>query len=170
MINCVTLEEKVYLMSWAVAYSNSEESKLFREKYEKDAPPISTVKYWRTEFRKIGSLDLVTDQQRSGRPRTASNDANRVFCYCTWKSSNISKSYCIAEEMKMSVGSMHNILKQEEFHPFKLVSCQLRYLLTVTLIGECNFVNLWIISWATILPSSGKYIFRTNVFLHCKTD
>lgn len=41
---------------------------------------------------------------------------------CTWKANHINKSYCRITE---SVGSVHDILKQEYFHLFQPISYQL---------------------------------------------
>ena len=126
MSDPITVEEKVYLMSWAVAYNNCEQSRrLFRKKYNKDAPPISTVKYWKAKFIETGSL--VTDRQRAGRPRSASNDENKENVCAAVRENPSTSVRVIAAELNMSIGSVHNILKEENFHPFKPVSCQLLF-------------------------------------------
>ena len=77
-----SIEQKMYLVSWAIAYNNREESRrLFRQKYQKEPPASCVIRYWSLKFLETGNL--MSDRQRSGRPRSASSEDNKenVFRY-----------------------------------------------------------------------------------------
>jgi len=67
-----SIEEKVYLTSWAITFTCEESVRMFREKYGRVPPSSRTVLNWKNKLLETG--DLVNHRPRTGRPVFASGD------------------------------------------------------------------------------------------------
>ena len=118
-----TIEEKVYLVSWAIAHDNREESRrLFLKKYGKEAPAASVIRYWCLKFLETGNF--VSDRPRSGRPLTVATSENKENVLKSVRNDPSTSHRAIAEATSLSKSSVHRIMKSEGLHPFKPHYCQ----------------------------------------------
>ena len=119
-----SVEEKAYLVSWAVAYNNCQESaRLFREKYEKEPPPVRTLRYWRSKFIETGTI--VKDRPRSGRPITSTTDEMKENVLVSVHEDPTTSTRKIGEEFGISNCSVSKILASADYHPYKPTCGQL---------------------------------------------
>lgn len=114
-----SLEEKVFLASWAIVFNCERSVREFADKYEKVPPSARTVLYWKNKLMKTGSL--AKDRARSGRPITASGDDNKQLVVVAVTNNPFTSTRAIAQEIGVSDWSVRKILKAEKYHPYKPV-------------------------------------------------
>ena len=120
----LSIEERVYLLSCAVAHDNCAEARrLFYDKYNKEAPNISTVRFWKTRFVESGSV--THHRQRTGRPKSATSDENKENVLAAVAENPSTSTREIASDMDISHTSVSRILKSEGYHDYKPNYCQL---------------------------------------------
>lgn len=120
------IEERVYLLSCAVAHGSCGEARrLFLEKFNKEAPNISTVRYWKTRFLETGSV--ISDRPRTGRPKSATSDENKENVVAAITENPSTSTREIASELNISFKSVARILHSEKYHDYKPNYCQLLY-------------------------------------------
>lgn len=120
------IEERVYLLSCAVAFDNCEEARrLYFEKYHKEAPSVRTVRYWKQRFIETGKV--ASDRPRSGRPKTATTEENKENVLQEVAQNPSISTREMADIFNISFKSVSRILKQEKFHDYKPNVCQLLY-------------------------------------------
>lgn len=119
-----TIEQKVNVVAWAIAYKNCEKSvRLFAETYHVDPPSVRTIRYWRDKLLETGSL--VQDRERTGRPKSATAEERKENVLTAVNKDPSSSTRKIAEECgNLSHMSVQRILKEEYYHPFKPIYCQ----------------------------------------------
>ena len=120
-----TTEEKVHLVAWCIAHSNAEESRrLFQEKFNKEAPNRNTIHYWKTKLLETGSLK---DRSRSGKRKTETVGDNKENVLTQVRDNPRTSIRSIEEETGVSRMCVWRVLKEEKFHPYKPIYCQLLY-------------------------------------------
>ncbi|KAL4494420.1 hypothetical protein ABPG72_019830 [Tetrahymena utriculariae] len=118
-IKYIILIVETTVVSFAIAYDNCEGSRrLFYEKYEKEAPPASTIRDWRNRFLETLSLEprkRIGDHSRQMIPEEKKQEVIQNFIQ-----NPMTSQRKVAKLTQISQKSVGNILKQENLYPWKL--------------------------------------------------
>jgi hypothetical protein len=121
-----TIEQKAYLVSWAITFDNREESRRkFRDKYDAEPPAANVIRYWCLKFLETGNL--VKHKERSGRPLEASSPENKENVVRHALDTPTTSQRSISQATGVSQASVSRILKKENVHAFKPLYCQKLY-------------------------------------------
>lgn len=121
-----SIAEKVTLAAYAITLENIEECRrLFNERFNKEAPSRSTIKYWKLKILETGSLKA--DRPKSGRPRTVQTDDNKENIRNAVTDNACVSTRCLADNLDISQRSVLRILHSEKMKPFKPNYGQLLY-------------------------------------------
>lgn len=112
-----SIEEKVYMTSWAIAFNCEESVRMYREKYGRDPPSARTVHNWKKKLLETG--DLVKDRSRSGRPVSASGDEVSQLIMDAVTQNPSTSTRAIAQHVGVSHVTVHKVLKCNKYHPYK---------------------------------------------------
>lgn len=111
----LTLQEKTFLASCAIAYDSATRAmREYEAKYQKPPPGRTTVQYWKNQLWEDGSLKA---RSKSGRPSDETTKT-AVVRYFTENQENVSQRKA-AEEIGTSPATVNRILKKEGIRPWK---------------------------------------------------
>jgi transposase len=118
-----SIEEKVYLTSWAITFTCEESLRLFREKYGRDPPSSRTVLNWKNKLLETGNL--VNHRPRSGRPVSASGDEISQQIVDAVTENPATSTRTIAQHVGVSDFTVRKVLNNKNYHPYKPLYNQL---------------------------------------------
>lgn len=109
----LTTSEKVWIVSFSIINEScTKAATAFQQKFNKMAPPRTTISSWKKKMLETGSLH---DRPRSGRPLT---DKNQEIISIIEEDDRKSQR-SVAHEARCSQSTVQRVLKREGFKPYK---------------------------------------------------
>ena len=112
------------VVSYAITFENCEEARRqFQKKFNKDAPPVRTIREWRKRF--LETLSIIPSSKggvkQSDRRLSEEKRQAIVDHFCDDPCSSQRQA---ARELEVSQSSVNRVLKEEGMRPFKFTRVQ----------------------------------------------
>ena len=158
-------EEIAYVVAFAVAHENCEEARrLFEDKYGRAAPPVRTIRDWRTRF--IQTLSVLPRSHAGDQSKRRVSEEKQAEIVGAFGDDPTTSQRKVAIQCETSLSTVNRVLKKQEIRPWKFTVVQeMKDTDPEKRVDFCNYVleqNLNAPDWSNNIVFSDEATFHLN--------
>lgn len=155
-------EQIATVVAFAVAHNNCEEARrLFQNKYGKAAPPVRTIRDWRTRF--VQTLSVLPRSHAGDQSHRRISNEKEAEILGAFGDDPMTSQRKVAIQCATSLSTVNRVLKKENMRPWKLTTVQeLKDTDLEKRLNFCNFVNEHDEDWINNIVFSDEATFHLN--------